>query len=170
MDLAFHVFFLQRYSRLLEQGSGPSPAVFSWLLVYACTSLLAISSLTTSVPFLGSALSSTLVYIWSRRNPDTRLSFLGVLVFTAPYLPWVLMAFNMFMHGNIPKEEIMGVIVGHIYYFFADVWPGMHEGQRPMDPPEFWVRMFERRRAGTAEQNIDGDIAAAAAARPAEVR
>lgn len=80
------------------------------------------------------------------------------------------MAFNMFMHGNIPKEEIMGVIVGHIYYFFADVWPGMHEGQRPMDPPEFWVRLFERRRGETAEQNIDGDVAAAAAARPAEVR
>lgn len=170
MDLAFHVFFLQRYSRLLEQGSGPSPAVFSWLLLYACTSLLALSSLTTSIPFLGSALSSTLVYIWSRRNPDTRLSFLGVLVFTAPYLPWVLMAFNMFMHGSIPKDEIMGVIVGHIYYFFADVWPGMHEGQRPMDPPEFWVRLFERRRVETAAQNIDGDVAAAAAARPAEVR
>jgi len=174
LDLAFHVFFLQRYSRLLEQGSGPSPAVFSWLLLYACTSLLALSSLTTSIPFLGSALSSTLVYIWSRRNPDTRLSFLGVLVFTAPYLPWVLMAFHMFMHGSIPKDEILGVIVGHVYYFFADVWPGLHEGQRPMDPPEFWVRLWEGRRAGreTGVRDIDGHVAAAAAAaaRPGEVR
>ncbi|KAL6242676.1 hypothetical protein RBB50_010322 [Rhinocladiella similis] len=169
LDLAFHVFFLQRYSRLLEQGSGPSPAVFSWLLLYACASLLALSSLTTSIPFLGSALSSTLVYIWSRRNPDTRLSFLGVLVFTAPYLPWVLMAFHMFMHGSIPKDEILGVVVGHVYYFLADVWPGLHEGQRPMDPPEFWVRLWEGRRAETGDRNIDGDVAAAAA-RPGEVR
>ena len=169
LDLAFHVFFLQRYSRLLEQGSGTSPAVFSWLLLYACTSLLALSSLTTSIPFLGSALSSTLVYIWSRRNPDTRLSFLGVLVFTAPYLPWVLMAFHMFMNGSIPKDEILGVIVGHIYYFFADVWPGLHEGSRPMDPPDFWVRLWEGRRGETGVRNIDGDVAAAAA-RPGEVR
>lgn len=169
MDLAFHVFFLQRYSRLLEQGSGPSPAVFSWLLLYACTSLIALSSLTTSVPFLGSSLSSTLVYIWSRRNPDTRLSFLGVLVFTAPYLPWVLMAFNMFMHGSVPKDEILGVVVGHTYYYFADVWPGLYEGQRPMDPPEWWVRLFEGRRPETAAQNIHGDMAVAAA-RPPEVR
>ncbi|OCT54746.1 Derlin-2 [Cladophialophora carrionii] len=159
----------QRYSRLLEQGSGPSPAVFSWLLLYACTSLLVLSSLTTSIPFLGSALSSTLVYIWSRRNPDTRLSFLGVLVFTAPYLPWVLMAFHMFMHGTVPKDEILGVIVGHVYYFLADVWPGLHEGSRPMDPPDFWVRLWEGRRAETGVRNIDGDVAATAA-RPGEVR
>ncbi len=65
------------------------------------------------MPFLGSALSSSLVYIWSRRNPETRLSFLGLLVFTAPYLPWVLMAFSLVLHGSVPKDEICGVIVGH---------------------------------------------------------
>jgi Derlin-2/3 len=136
------------------------------------TSLLMISTLfTTSMPFLGGALSSTLVYIWSRRNPDTRLSFLGLLVFTAPYLPWVLMTFSLFMHGTIPKDEILGVIVGHVYYFFADVWPGLYEGSRPMDPPEWWVRLWEGRRApsGGREAQIDGDVAAAAA-RPGEVR
>ncbi len=73
------------------------------------------------------------------------------------------------MHGGIPKDEILGVIVGHVYYFFADVWPGLHEGQRPMDPPEVWVRLWEGRRPGTGERNIDGDVAAAAA-RPGEVR
>ena len=65
------------------------------------------------MPFLGSALSSSLVYIWSRRNPETRLSFLGLLVFTAPYLPWVLMGFSLMLHGSVPKDEICGVIVGH---------------------------------------------------------
>ena len=65
------------------------------------------------MPFLGSALSSSLVYIWSRRNPETRLSFLGLLVFTAPYLPWVLMGFSLMLHGTVPKDEICGVIVGH---------------------------------------------------------
>lgn len=162
---------MQRYSRLLEQGSGTSPAIFSWLLLYATTTLLALSSLTTAVPFLGSALSSTLVYIWSRRNPDTRLAFLGILVFNAPYLPWVLMAFSLFMHGTVPKDEILGVIVGHVYYFLADVWPGIYDGSRPMDPPEWWVRIWEGRRRDTAEteREIRGDVVAAGA-RPADVR
>lgn len=112
LDLLFHVFFLQRYSRLLEESSGRSPAHFSWLLLYATTLLICLSPL-LSIPFLGSALSSSLVYIWSRRNPETRLSFLGLLVFTAPYLPWVLMAFSLVLHGTVPKDEICGVIVGH---------------------------------------------------------
>lgn len=118
LDLLFHVFFLQRYSRLLEESSGRSSAHFSWLLLYATVSLLALSPL-TSMPFLGSPLSSSLVYIWSRRNPETRLSFLGLLVFTAPYLPWVLMGFSLLLHGTIPKDEILGVIVGHSEYILS---------------------------------------------------
>ena len=112
LDLLFHVFFLQRYSRLLEESAGRSAAHFSWLLLYATSTLIVLSPL-LSMPFLGSALSSTLVYIWARRNPDTRLSFLGVLVFTAPYLPWVLMGFSLLLHNSIPKDEICGVVVGH---------------------------------------------------------
>lgn len=150
LDLLFHLFFMSRYSRLLESTSGPSPAVFSWLLLYATTTLLTLSSFTPSVPFLGHSLSQVLVYIWSRRNPDTRLAFLGLLVFNAPYLPWVLMAFSLLMHGTIPKDEILGVVVGHVYYFFCDVWPGIYPGSRPMDPPQWWVRLWERRPQQTA--------------------
>lgn len=142
LDLLFHVFFLQRYSRLLEESSGRSPAQFSWLLVYAMTSLLVLSPL-LSLEFLSTSLSSSLVYIWSRRNPETRLSFLGILVFTAPYLPWVLMAFSLVVHGTIPKDEICGVVVGHIWYFFNDVYPSLHGGHRPLDAPMWWRRMWE---------------------------
>lgn len=112
LDLLFHVFFQQRYSRYLEESSGRSPAHFSWLLAYASIVLLTIAPL-LSIAFLGTALSSTLVYIWSRKNPETRMSFLGLFVFRAPFLPWVLMLFSLVLHGTVPKDEIMGVIVGH---------------------------------------------------------
>lgn len=125
-----------------------------------------------SIPFLGQALSSTLVYIWSRRNPDTRLSFLGLVVFRAPFLPWVLILFSLVTHGQLPKDEICGIIVGHseymriffvvvprlncsaVYYFFNDVFPPMYDGFRPLDPPTFWVRLFDGRRdvGGTNEE------------------
>ena len=158
LDLLFHVYFQQRYSRLLEESSGRSPAHFSWLLLYSMVCLIAISPL-VSMPFLGHPLSSTLVYIWSRRNPDARLSFLGLLVFTAPYLPWVLMAFSLFMHGSIPRDEIMGVVVGHVWYFFTDVYPPMHNGSRPLDPPMWWRRLFEGQpRDEPTEDAINNDL------------
>lgn len=162
LDLVFHVFFLTRYSRLLEESSGRSPAKFSWLLLYATTCLICLSPL-VSMPFLGHPLSSTLVYIWSRRNPDTRLSFLGLLVFTAPYLPWVLMGFSLVVHGTIPKDEIMGVVIGHVWYFFSDVYPPLHGGSRPFDPPMFWRRLFEGRPREDTADAINNEIAVAAA-------
>ncbi|CAG8896405.1 unnamed protein product [Penicillium egyptiacum] len=166
LDLIFHVFFLQRYSRLLEETSGRSPAHFAWLIFYAMTTLLIISPF-LSIPFLGSALSSSLVYIWARRNPDTRLSLLGLLVFTAPYLPWVLMGFSVIVHKIVPKDEMLGVVVGHIWYFFNDVYPPLHGGHRPLDPPRWWRRLFEpahgpnERATGTA--NVNREFVAAAA-------
>ncbi|KFH43105.1 Derlin-like protein [Hapsidospora chrysogenum ATCC 11550] len=157
LDLLFHIYFLQRYARLLEESSGRSPAHFSWLLVYSMASLIALSPL-VSMPFLGHPLSSTLVYIWSRRNPDTRLSFLGLLVFTAPYLPWVLMGFSLVMHGTVPRDEIMGVVIGHVWYFFTDVYPPLHNGSRPLDPPRWWRRLFEGRLANESDNGANNDI------------
>lgn len=111
LNLLFHIFFIQRYARMLEE-SAPSPAHFSWMLAYASTTLLCLSPL-FSQAFLGSTLSSTLVYIWSRKHPDMQLSFLGLFIFKAPWLPWVMIALSVVLHGQWPKDELAGIAVGH---------------------------------------------------------
>jgi Derlin-2/3 len=63
------------------------------------------------------------VYIWSRRNPFIRLNFIGLFVFSAPFLPWVLLGFSLLLNNNFPMSDMMGIAVGHVYYFFEDVWP-----------------------------------------------
>ncbi|GAB1733512.1 putative membrane protein [Hortaea werneckii] len=164
LNLLFHIFFIQRYARMLEEAA-PTRAHFAWLLAYASTTLLAIAPLFNQ-GFLGTTLSSTLVYIWSRRNPDTRLSFLGLLTFKAPWLPWVLIGFNVVLHGHWPKDEVCGIIVGHIWYFLNDIYPSTHDGHRPMDPPQWWIRLFERGLPG-GEEGVDSDVHAAAVGRDA---
>lgn len=91
---------------------------------------------------------------------------MGLLVFTAPYLPFVLMAFSLVVHGTIPKDEICGVVVGHIWYYFTDVYPSLYGGVRPLDPPAWWRRLFEtntRNQRATDAAHINNDIAAVAA-------
>lgn len=127
-------------------------------------SLLAIASVTV-MPFLGHSLSSTLVYIWSRRNPETRLSFFG-FVFTAPYLPWVLMAFSLVLNGAIPTDEILGVVIGHVWYFFNDLYPPLHGGSMPLAAPRWWTAMFEPRRRVVVEdsaEDVHNELAVAGA-------
>ena len=75
--------------------------------------------------YLGSSLISVMVYLWARRNPNVRLSFLGVVTFTAPYLPWVFFGFTTLVSGRLAVKDLLGILVGHLYYCLDDVWPSM---------------------------------------------
>jgi Derlin-2/3 len=75
------------------------------------------------------------------------------------------MAFSLFMHGSIPRDEIMGVVIGHIWYFFNDVYPPLHDGSRPLDPPSWWRRLFDGRETEGSRDGLNNDLIAAAGGR-----
>lgn len=93
--------------------------------------------------FLGHAFTIMLVYIWSRRNPTIRMNFFGLMNFQAPYLPWVLLAFTILL-GSSSVVDIIGIIVGHFYYFFEDVFPNEPHGFRVLETPRFIKTIFTR--------------------------
>eukprot|EP00587_Corethron_hystrix_P016191 CAMPEP_0113299072 /NCGR_PEP_ID=MMETSP0010_2-20120614/1253_1 /TAXON_ID=216773 ORGANISM="Corethron hystrix, Strain 308" /NCGR_SAMPLE_ID=MMETSP0010_2 /ASSEMBLY_ACC=CAM_ASM_000155 /LENGTH=89 /DNA_ID=CAMNT_0000152233 /DNA_START=294 /DNA_END=560 /DNA_ORIENTATION=- /assembly_acc=CAM_ASM_000155 len=74
------------------------------------------------VHFLGSSLVFMMIYVWGRRNEDIRMSFLGLFPFTAPYLPWVMLGFSVLL-GNPAMIDIIGICVGHLYFFLRFVYP-----------------------------------------------
>ena len=51
------------------------------------------------------------VYVWGRRHPYVQLSFLGIFTFTAPYLPWVLLAFSVVLRSS-PAIDLLGMVAG----------------------------------------------------------
>lgn len=73
-----------------------------------------------NIHFLGSPLTFMMVYLWGRRNEHVRMSFLGLFPFTAPYLPWVMLSFSILL-GNSATTDLIGIVVGHIYYFFEGI-------------------------------------------------
>lgn len=82
-----------------------------------------------------------LVYVWSRRNPFIRMNFFGLLNFQAPYLPWVLLGFSVIL-GNTIWVDLMGMAVGHIYYFLEDVFPNQRGGCKLLKTPQIlWVSL-----------------------------
>ncbi|KAL5034207.1 hypothetical protein BDV3_003778 [Batrachochytrium dendrobatidis] len=149
VDFLFHMFFLVQYCRMLEEGSFRGRTHdFLWMFVIGATSMVLISSLfdaNKEVPFLSSAFTFMLTYVWSRRNPSTRINFLGLFNFDAPYLPWVLIGFTLVFHGVTPWADFIGLAVGHGYYYLEDVYPhlrGSH-GHRPLATPAIVERAFE---------------------------
>ena len=92
-----------------------------------------------NVHFLGSALTFMMAYVWGRRNEDVKMSFLGFLQFNAPYLPWVMLTFSVLL-GNAVVMDLIGICVGHAYYFLEFVYPVLAEirgwpVQRVLEPP-----------------------------------
>ena len=51
--------------------------------------------------FLGEALTTMIVYVWCRRNPNVRYNFFGLFTFQAPYLPWILVLFSVLFGGSV---------------------------------------------------------------------
>ena len=124
LDFFFHMFFLARYCRLLEEGSfrGRS-GDFLFMLIFGAV-FLTLCAPFVNVQFLGSSLTFMMVYVWGRRNSYTQMSFMGLFVFTAPYLPWVLLGFSILI-GSSPAVDLLGMAAGHVYYFLQDVYPQM---------------------------------------------
>lgn len=149
LNFLFHMFFLVRHSRLLEEGSYRGrTADFFVLFMFSAVLLLIIDALLffgpvgfPKVMFLAPSLAFVVVYVWSRRNPHITLSFLGLFNFSAPYLPWVIIGFGLLLNHS-PVSDLLGVVVGHIYYFLEDVYP-QTTGRRLLKTPGFLKAIFD---------------------------
>ncbi|GAA99539.1 uncharacterized protein L969DRAFT_408187 [Mixia osmundae IAM 14324] len=124
LDFFFHIFFFMRYSKMIEENAFHGrKADYLWMLLISATLLLILSPLSPS-PFLSSPLSFTLVYLWSRLNPNVRLSLFGLITITAPYLPYALVAFSWVLSSswNGVVGDLLGIAVGHTYFFLSQIW------------------------------------------------
>lgn len=59
------------------------------------------------------------------------------------------------------------LIVLLVVYFFNDIYPSTHGGHRPLDPPQWWISLFDRRPLAAPETDVHAaalnrDIAAPA--------
>ena len=109
--------------------------------------------------FFGSSLTFMLVYLWGKRNPAMQISLLGLLAFNAPYLPWVLLGFSLLL-GHDVSSDLLGIAVGHLYYFLEDVFPALAAARgwslkRPLATPYLLHVLFGTQRlAAVAEPRV----------------
>ncbi|CAJ0952896.1 unnamed protein product [Ranitomeya imitator] len=131
-----------RYCRMLEEGSFRGrTADFVFMFLFGGL-LMTMFGLFVNLVFLGQAFTIMLVYVWSRRNPYVRMNFFGLLNFQAPFLPWVLMGFSLLL-GNSIIVDLLGIAVGHIYFFLEDVFPNQPGGGRILKTPYILKAIFD---------------------------
>merc|ERR1712018_508888 len=140
ISFLFHMLFVYRYCKMLEEESYRGRTADFILLFIFSGFLTIIAGLITHSPFLGQSFTQIFVYIWSRRNPFSLLSVFGFII-RAPYLPYVFMLFSLVLGGEV-MSDLVGIIVGHLYYFIEDVFPHQEGGFRILHTPDFLKRIF----------------------------
>ncbi|CAH8621073.1 unnamed protein product [Schistosoma mattheei] len=115
--------------------------LFTWLA-------LVIVSFLASFYVLLEPMVLTVLYIWSQLNRDVIVQFWFGMQFKAMYFPWVLVIFNLIVRGSA-MMELVGIIVGHLYYFFVFQYPQEYGGQAILKTPGFLYRLFPNQRGIT---------------------
>ena len=62
-----------------------------------------------------------IMYVWSRKDPDAQMNIYGFR-FRGAYLPWIYLLIKMVM-GNDIIQPLIGIGVGHLYFFIIVVLP-----------------------------------------------
>ncbi|EFA77668.1 derlin-2 [Heterostelium album PN500] len=142
------LFHIVRHSKMLEEGSFRGRAgdyLFMWIFgavfLLIMNAFLFYTKIYTKILFLAPSLAFMIVYIWSRRNPNMHISFLGLFTFSAPYLPWVILGVSYLMDHSL-AFDIMGIVVGHVYYYLEDVYPQI-SNRRILKTPSFIKQLFD---------------------------
>ena len=93
--------------------------------------------------FCSASLFMVVIYLWSHRHPDDQTSFF-MFQFKGAYLPWVMIAIDFVLNNDV-IPSLIGIVVGHIFYFVQDVLPGAEsplKGYHLFATPRFINRLL----------------------------
>lgn len=144
-----NLYFLYSYSTRLETGVFDGrPADYLYLLLFnsAC---LVIIGLIAELKLLMNILILSVLYIWCQFNKEQIVQFWFGTQFKAVYLPWILVAFNIII-GNGGWHDLLGIFVGHLYFFLMFKYPQDFGGYQLLHTPGFLYSFFPNRRGGVA--------------------
>jgi Der1-like family len=79
------------------------------------------------------------MYVWSKRNPTAQASIWGIPV-PAVWLPFAYLALTVCVGGSY-FDLLHGLMVGHLYYFLAHVFPQVN-GKDILVTPKFLIDQF----------------------------
>jgi len=117
-----NLYFLYSYSVRLEKDTfNGRPADYLFMLIFNWFAIVLIS-LFMNMMLLMDPMVLSVLYIWCQLNKEVIVNFWFGTQFKAMYLPWVLFGFNMILSGG-GTAELIGIIVGHLYYFVMFKYP-----------------------------------------------
>ena len=127
------------FSTTLGAYAGGTPD-FAFALLF-CGAVLLLLGTYLGLYVLGPSLIATIIYLWSKRNPNAPINLWGFRMMSR-HLPWARLALAVLM-GASPVEDLVGIAAGHVYYFLVEVLPARYEGRRFLNTPEWLIHLVD---------------------------
>lgn len=144
-----NLYFLYHYSTRLETGAfDGKPADYIFMLTFNWICIV-ITGLLMDMQLLMIPLIMSVLYVWAQFNKDTIVPFWFGTRFKAHYLPWVILGFNFIIGGSF-IDELIGNLVGHLYFFLMVKYPMDLGGRSFLSTPQILYRYFPNRRGGVS--------------------
>ncbi|MCO5562694.1 hypothetical protein L7F22_016324 [Adiantum nelumboides] len=162
INFGIRLLMIARYGVQLEQGAFQGrTADFLWMMLFSMFTLLGIGMIIPPLrlPIMGPSLVFMLLYLWSREYANARVNIMGLFSVQGFYLPWVMLLLNV-IFGSPLVTDLMGIVVGHVYYFLTVLHP--RNGGRNFLKTPSWVHKIASRLLTIAPQ-----VGAQAPAQPA---
>ncbi|KAF2929484.1 hypothetical protein DAI22_05g060900 [Oryza sativa Japonica Group] len=141
INFGIRLLMIARYGVQLEKGAFEKrTADFLWMMIFGAISLLALSAIPfLDIYFLGVPMVSMLLYVWSREYPNSQISMYGLVQLRSFYLPWAMLGLDVIFGSEI-LPGLLGILVGHTYYFLSVLHP-LATGKNYLKTP-MWVYPF----------------------------
>lgn len=134
-------YFLYNYSLKLERGEFEGrPADYCFMLLFNWLCCVVIG-LICNLSLLMDPMVLSVLYVWCQLNQDVIVNFWFGTKFKAMYLPWVLCGFNLVISGG-GMMELIGILVGHLYFFLKFKYPQEYDGPELLQTPRFIENYF----------------------------
>lgn len=144
-----NLYFLYSYSSRLETGAYQGrPADYLYLILFNSICLIVIGMI-AEIRLLMNLLILSVLYIWCQFNREQIVQFWFGAQFKAMYLPWVLVGFNMII-GSGSWQELIGIFVGHLYFFLMFKYPQDFGGYQFLQTPSFFYKYLPNHFGGVS--------------------
>ncbi len=143
----FDFFMFYRHSSWLERIEfGNKPADYIVFFWFGCVNLI-FWAYALGLQFLAHGVSAMIFYYFARKNPNAQFSFFGFLQFRGCFLPFFIICLTV-MTGQDPTIELLGNLIGHIYFYTMCVVPLIPETEdvKVLKSPQFLVDLCQRLR------------------------
>eukprot|EP01113_Clastostelium_recurvatum_P013192 TRINITY_DN1694_c0_g2_i1.p1 TRINITY_DN1694_c0_g2~~TRINITY_DN1694_c0_g2_i1.p1 ORF type:complete len:242 (-),score=26.51 TRINITY_DN1694_c0_g2_i1:102-827(-) len=134
-----NMYYLYSYSKNLEMSTFlKSVADYVFMLLIGSV-LLLVFAFFADRRVVGKGLIMMILYVWSRKNANVEVSFMFGIRFKAPYLPWVLIFLDIVLGGDLVLD-LVGIAIGHLYFYLDEIYPLTRGGRRLLKTPPFLKR------------------------------